>query len=161
MKGKVPLATLSLLLLLASCGPGPNSPNGAGTGAGRLQPGVGGALRERDTNQIEHFWFSYPFEPQPGNRVWINVRQTNWVEIYPDGSQSRYRLVGRETVDGFTGVVVSKTSGDLQVTETLNDGSFEAFLPDKTNAKVVLYFRNRIDGQWQPWRALAQVNSID
>jgi hypothetical protein len=155
-----PLLVLGLLLL-ASCGPnqGPSGPEK--TVPKQAQSAPNSAVSKRNTNALEHFWFSYPYQPKPGSRVWINVAQTNWIEMYPDGSQSRYRLLGRETIDGLVGVVVSKFSGDLEGTQTLNDGSFEAFLPDRSNARMVLYFRNRINGQWQPWRPLAQVNSIE
>jgi hypothetical protein len=148
-------------LLLASCGPaqdGSSPPAGARNPA---QPSTGAVLPSHDTNTIEHFWFSYPFPPQPGSRVWINVGRTNWVEVYPDGSQSRYRLQGGETVDGLSGIVVSKTAGDVETSQTLNDGSFEAFLPDKDSARRVLYFRNRIGGQWQAWRPLAEIHPIE
>jgi hypothetical protein len=148
----IPLSIAALLLLLG-CDPAPS----AQTAVGPTAP----TAPARDTNQIGHFWFAYPHQPQPGNRIWINVRQTNWVEVYPDGSQSRYLLLGRETVDGLSGVVVVKTEGDAETTWTLNDGSFQAFLPDKNSAKRVLYFRHRGDGQWQPWRPLAEVYPIE
>ncbi|MHC1767439.1 MAG: hypothetical protein AB9869_24695 [Verrucomicrobiia bacterium] len=154
MKGD--LVLVASFLLLAGCGPAQNP--GSSVGSTR---GLHSEAARRDTSQIEHFSFAYPHQPQPGNRIWINVRQTNWVEVYPDGSQSRYRLLGRETIDGQSGIVVVKTAGEAETTWTLNDGSFQAFLPDKDNARRVLYFRNRIDGQWQPWRPLAEVEPIE
>src|SRR5215831_4961058 len=99
------------LLLLASCSPAQDGSSSPAAATKQPQPSPSAALPGRDTNRTEHFWFSYPYQPQPGSRIWINVAQTNWVEVYPDGSQSRYRLLGRETVDGLSGSVVSKTAG--------------------------------------------------
>jgi hypothetical protein len=148
-------------LLLASCGPAQDGSSPPAAAANQPQPSTSSVLPGHDTNRIEHFWFSYPFPPQPGSRVWINAGQTNWVEVYPDGSQSRSRLQGRETVDGLSGIVVSKTAGDVESSQTLNDGLFEAFLPDKESARRVLSFRNRIGGQWQAWRPLAEIHPIE
>ncbi len=148
------------ILLLAACSPAREDSKSAAV-SNPQQQSTTTLVPGRDTNRIGHFWFSYPYQPQPGSRVWIDIGQTNWVEVYPDGSQSRYRLLGRETVDGLSGIVVSKTAGDVETSQTLNDGSFQAFLPDKDSARRVLYFRNRIDGKWQPWRPLAQINPIE
>jgi hypothetical protein len=155
------IAVIAGFILLASCGPTQEGSSPPVAAANRQQPSTTAVPLGRDTNRIEHFWFSYPYQPQPGSRVWINVKATNWVEVYPDGSQSHYRLVGRESVDGLSGIVVAKTAGDVETTQTLNDGSFQAFLPDKNSARIVLYFRNKTDGQWQPWRPLAQINPIE
>lgn len=57
--------------------------------------------------------------------------------------------------------MVAKTEGDAETTWTLNDGSFQAFLPNKDSAKTVLYFRNKINGNWQPWRPLAEVHPVE
>src|SRR5262245_51851333 len=119
------VAVGAAFLLLASCGPARDGSSSPAAAINQPQPRPS-ALPGRDTNRTEHFWFSYPFQPQPGSRIWINVGQTNWVEVYPDGSQSRYRLLGRETVDGLSGIVVSKTAGHVETTQTLNDGSFQA-----------------------------------
>ena len=155
MKGE--LVLVPIFLLLAACGPAQNA-NGLGGPGGQNRSAT---TSGRDTNRLGHFWFAYPYQPQPGSRIWINVSQTNWVEVYPDGSQSRYRLLGSEIVDGLSGIEVAKTEGDAETTWTLNDGSFQAFLPNKDSPKAVLYFRNKIDGQWQPWRPLAEVKPIE
>ena len=147
-------------LLVVSCGPARESSTDQEPAASAGQTTNAG-LPPSDVKSIQHFWFAYPFQPQPGSRVWINVSQTNWVEVYPDGTQSRYRLLRSETVDGLNGVVVSKTAGDVQASRTLNDGSFEAFIPDHENARLNLYFRNRINDVWQPWRPLAEIHPIE
>ncbi len=156
MKTNLQLALL--LLVLAGCDQDRLKPQSAAT----PRPPVRAESRPPvDTNRIGHFWFAYPYQPQPGSRIWISLGQTNWIEVYPDGSQSRYQLIGREVVHGIPGVVVSKTAGDVQVTETLNDGSFQAFLPDRNSPNRVLHFRKAFNGQWQPWQALAEVSPIE
>ena len=110
--------------------------------------------------KVTHFWFDYDYQPHPGKRVWMLVDPTTWVEFYPNGLQSRYKVIDRTTVNGKSGTVVSKFSGDTDETQTLNEGSFEAFIPDK-GVKLPLYFRNRINGQWNDWQLLTDINLIE
>jgi hypothetical protein len=68
----------------------------------------------------------------------MRVDDKTWIERYPDGSDSKYRIVGRMKIGGESGTVVAKFEGDLAKTGTPNDGTFFVFIPDKGNAEMVL-----------------------
>ena len=113
-----------------------------------------------EARKVTHFWFDYNYQPHPGKRVWMLVNPKIWVEFYPNGLQSRYKVLDRTAVDGKSGTIVSKFSGDTDETQTLNEGSFEAFIPDKGD-KLPLYFRHRMNGQWSDWQLLTDINIIE
>jgi hypothetical protein len=110
---------------------------------------------------VTHFWFDYNYEPYPGKRVWMKVDKTIWVEFYPNGLQSRYKVKHRDAIEGQAGTVVSKFAGDPSETKTLNEGSFEAFIPDKVHRKMPLYFRHRIGNRWDDWQFLTDIYLIE
>jgi hypothetical protein len=91
----------------------------------------------------------------------MKVDKTTWVVLYPNGVQARYKVTDRTAINGQTGTVASKFAGDPAQTQTLNDGSFEAFIPDKGNARMPFYFRQRINGQWHDWQYLAEIQLIE
>ena len=41
------------------------------------------------------FYFYYPFQPQPGKRLWLRVDDQHFIERYPDGSESKFKILGR------------------------------------------------------------------
>src|SRR3954452_8134404 len=47
-------------------------------------------LRSRVPN---FFYFDYQFQPQPGKRLWLRVDAKRWVERYPDGMETRFRVL--------------------------------------------------------------------
>lgn len=110
---------------------------------------------------VEHFCFDYTSEPNPGKRIWVRVDESTWVELYPNGTQSRYRFRERAVVGGMSGTVVRKFAGDPNETWTPNDGSFEVFIPDRGNPRLILGFRHFQDGQWQEWQPLALIHPIE
>ena len=108
----------------------------------------------------KHFWFNYSFPPSPGKRYWTAVGQT-WIEQYESGECSRYNVAGRATVEGASGTLVVKTSGDPQLTGTGNEGDFQVFIPDIGSATMRLGFRGKINGTWQEWGFLDQMEGIE
>jgi hypothetical protein len=110
---------------------------------------------------LNHFWFDYKYQPDPGRRVWMRTGDEIWAELYPNGTISRYRRHGRARVNGEDGTVVRKFEGDIRQTLVPNDGSFEAFFPDKTGTNRILFIHFCRSGKWGPWRALAPLNPIE
>ena len=151
--------TLIACLLLASCGP-----NDTTTGK-RSQPESAGEHETKSRNSpsavVPHFWFDYNGQPDPGRRVWVHVDDSTWTEVYPNGNESRYKIGDRTTVQGMRGTTVRKVAGDPQETWTLNDGSFEVFIPDKDNPRLNLAFRHYQNGRWTEWQLLALIHRIE
>lgn len=110
---------------------------------------------------LNHFWFEYRGQPDPGRRVWMRTSDEIWVELYPDGTISRYKRSGRAYINGGDGTLVRKIEGDIRKTLVPNDGSFEAFFPDRTATNRILLIHRSRDGKWGPWRALAPLNPIE
>ncbi len=85
-----------------------------------------------------------------------------WVVLYPGGTVARYKTGERVVVgQGLTGTVAKKVAGDPRETGTLNDGSFEIFIPDRTNSRPILAFRHFQDGQWTDWQPLAVIHPVE
>jgi len=96
------------------------------------------------------FYFDYDFEPFRGKRLWLRIDDKHFIERYPDGHESKFKLVGRTKVDGNQGTVVAKIAGDDKEPAQPNDGNFQVFIPDRGSEKMKLLFRHlQIDGgQW-------------
>ncbi len=107
-----------------------------------------------------HFWFDYPYQPSPGKRYWTVVGRT-WIEQYEAGNYSRFAVLEHTTIEGISGTVVVKLTGDREQTWTGNEGDFQAFIPDMESAKMLFRYRNKINGQWQPWRDLAEMQGVE
>ena len=146
-------------VLLVGCGQeASNTGTGSQTGsAGRDEAGP----QKRASTAVQHFWFDYKAQPDPGRRVWVHVDDFTWTELYPNGNQSRYKTGDQTTIQGMTGTTVRKVAGDPNQTWTLNDGSFEVFIPDKDCARLMLAFRHYRDGRWTEWQPLALILPIE
>jgi hypothetical protein len=96
------------------------------------------------------FYFDYPYEPQPGKRLWMRIDDNNWIERYPDGTQSKFQILGRTIAGRESGTVVVKIAGDPEKTFTDNDGGFQVFIPDKGNKEMAILFRyGQGDSDWK------------
>jgi hypothetical protein len=95
------------------------------------------------------FCFDYPFESHPGRRLWMRVDDRHFVERYPDGSDSRFKIVGHTTVRKMTGTIVAKLAGDPATTGTPNDESFQVFIPDKDGEELAILFREDPKAEWR------------
>jgi hypothetical protein len=83
----------------------------------------------------------------PGKRLWLRVDDKQFIERYPDGTESRFKILGHAKAYDMPGTVVVKIDGDPEKTQTQNDGSFQVFIPDKGNEVMALLFRNA-GGEW-------------
>lgn len=108
----------------------------------------------------KHFWFDYHGPQSPGKRYWTAVDQT-WVEQYESGESSRFNVARRTTVEGTPGSILVKVSGDSDKTGARNDGTFQVFIPDLGSRKMQFCFRFNVDGEWQPWQPLAEMQGIE
>jgi hypothetical protein len=162
MNAKTILLRLMLLgcLLLVSCG-GDNNAKAPNPSPEKSAEAQQVALKKETARVVQHFWFDYNAEPNPGKRIWVHVDDSTWTELYPNGSQSRYKTGERTVVGGMTGTSVRKVAGDPNETWTLNDGSFEAFIPDKSNPRLILSFRHFQNGKWTDWKILALIHPIE
>jgi hypothetical protein len=130
-----PLAAVPILLAwacLAQVQSGPPEPD-------KLPEGVSRITKEHLLTKVPNFFcFEYEFAPLPGKRLWMRVDDKTWIERYPDGSDSKYKILGRMKIMGENGTVVSKFEGDPAKTRTPNDGTFFVFIPDKGSVEMVL-----------------------
>ena len=102
---------------------------------------------------------SYEFGTGPGRRVWQRTEADTWLEVYPDGLTSTFKVLGRTRVGESDGTVVAKVAGDEGRTATANDGSLQAFIPDKGSQRMHHWFRNTSRGDTE-WHDLAAMNKV-
>jgi hypothetical protein len=146
MAGRLwPLAAVAILLAwacLAQVQSGPQEPAKVvdkEKEPEKLPEGVSKITKEHLLTKVPNFFcFEYEFPPVPGKRLWMRVDDKTWIERYPDGSDSKYKILGRMKISGENGTVVAKFAGDLEKTGTPNDGTFFVFIPDKSNVEMVL-----------------------
>jgi hypothetical protein len=135
VRGLWPVAAVTTLLAwvcLAQVQGEPQAP-------AKLLEGVSEVTNEHlRTKMPNFFFFEYDAEPQPGKRLWLRVDDKHWVERYPDGLQSKFKILGRMKIKGENGTVVVKIEGDPAKTNTPNDGTFHVFIPDKGNVEMVI-----------------------
>ena len=114
----------------------------------KLPPGVSEITRDQLTTKVPNFFcFDYPFNPQPGKRLWLRVDDKSFIERYPDGTESRFFILGHTRARDMEGTVAIKLAGDPAKTFTANDLSFQIFIPDKGSAEMAILFRDADRGQ--------------
>jgi hypothetical protein len=119
------------------------------------------AITEADlaTKIPQSYSFDYTGLPQPGKRIWKRIDANTWHEIYPDGYTSVFKVLGRTTVKETEGTIVVKVSGELEKTETTNDGGLQAFIPDKGSKLMHHWYRNQDRGD-SDWNDLAEMKDV-
>ncbi len=111
------------------------------------------------TKVPQFYVFNYDAEPQPGKRYWIRVNNSTWIERYPDGLQSTFKVLGHTTVSHTPGTIVVKVSGTSERTGTGNTGGLQAFIPDKGSAVMHHWYRN-IDRGDTGWNDLGPMLNV-
>jgi hypothetical protein len=128
-----PLAAVAMLLAGASL------PRAQSEEPAKLPDGLTEVTKEHLLTKVPNFFcFDYELQPQPGKRLWMRIDDQHWIERYPDGLQSKFKILGRMKIMGDSGTVVVKIEGDQARTTTPNDGTFFVFIPDKGNVEMVL-----------------------
>jgi hypothetical protein len=144
------LVSIVACVVLVGCGESqqsttPAETQPAETVAAATQPELPTDVSNRKL--IKKFWFSYPYEPEPGYRMWERSDEGMWTENYPSGFKSMFEEVGRIKVDGLSGDYAVKVGGDSSKTQTV-DGSFRVFIPDYSDTKTFLYMSKKIGDDW-------------
>lgn len=111
------------------------------------------------TKVPQSYEFGYRGYPQEGSRLWRRIDADTWHEVYPDGFISVFKVLGHTTVSDTEGTIVVKVSGDFEKTTTLNDGSLQAFIPDKGSKLMHHWYRNTSRGDTQ-WNDLAEMKNV-
>lgn len=115
---------------------------------------------EQLKTKVPHFYcFEYLARPQPGFRYWMRVDKSTWIEQYPDGQQSSFKVLGHTVVEGTEGTLVVKVSGAEAKTGTTNDGGLQAFIPDLGQEKMRHWYRNLSRGD-KKWNDLGPMLSV-
>jgi hypothetical protein len=113
--------------------------------------GISSITKEHLNSKVPNFfYFDYLFDPQPGKRLWLRVDDEHFVERYPDGTESRFKVLGHAQARGMGGTVVVKIAGDPEKTGTDNEGGFQVFIPDKGNDEMAILMRDVNRGQPEP-----------
>ncbi|HLJ94975.1 MAG TPA: TlpA disulfide reductase family protein [Gemmataceae bacterium] len=127
----------------------------------KLPEGLSKITAEDLRTKVPNFFsFDYTGEPQPGKRYWIRVDKNHWIERYPDGAESKFKILGRATVQGNHGTVAVKIEGDPEKTLTDNNGGFQVFVPDKGSREMVIRCR-LVGGGDSEWINLAGMQNVD
>ena len=106
--------------------------------------------KEQFATKVPNFFcYDYPFESLPGRRLWMRVDDQHFVERYPDGTDSRFKIVGHVKARGMEGTIVAKIAGDQATTGTPNDESFQVFIPDKDGEELAILFRDNPQAEWR------------
>jgi hypothetical protein len=101
----------------------------------------------------------YEFGTGPGKRVWRRVNADTWHEEYPDGFASVFRVLGHARVRDTEGTIVAKVAGHPNVTHTANDGTLQAFIPDRGSERMYHLCRDTSQGAKQ-WYEVAEMQEV-
>ncbi|MBM4270595.1 MAG: hypothetical protein FJ139_00310, partial [Deltaproteobacteria bacterium] len=84
------------------------------------------------------FYSAYENNPKL-KREWMKLDDSRWIESYPDGTVVAYKVIGSNTVDEQSGVVVRR----------LPDEKLDVFIPDMGNKNMWTSSRKLPDGEWK------------
>jgi hypothetical protein len=117
--------------------------------------------KEQLVSSVPHFYiFDYDAEPQPGKRYWLRVNDTTWIERYPDGFQSTFKVLGHTRVNETEGTLVVKVAGSARKSGTDNHGGLQAFIPDKGSTVMHHWYRNIERGD-EDWNDLGPMYNVE
>ena len=106
------------------------------------------------------FSFDYEFGPQAGKRLWLRVSGKRWVERYPDGMETPFRMLGRARADGVRGTIVVRLIGDPERKGAEEDDRFQVFIPDKGGEPMRLFFRT-VGDEPGGWSFLGEMKKVE
>jgi hypothetical protein len=126
-----------------------------------LQDQVTPLTRQLLNTKVPNFYcFEYRAQPQPGKRYWLRISNTKWVERYPDGTETIFRVLGHGTVKDTLGTIVYQVTGDSSKTQTEGAGGLLAFIPDKGSSMMHHLYRNNDRGDTD-WHDLGKMLSVE
>lgn len=112
------------------------------------------------TKVPQFYSFDYRAKPQPGKRYWLRVNSTTWIERYPDGTESTFKVIGHTNVRDTEGTMVVKVEGSRRRTGTDNQGGLQAFIPDK-GSKVMHHWYRNIERGDTGWHDLGPMLNVE
>ena len=125
------------------------------------QERVAPLTKELLNSRVPHFYcFEYHAQPQPGKRYWLRVSNNKWIERYPDGYESVFRVLGHGVVKSTHGTIVYQVSGDEAKTDVVSNGGLLAFIPDKGSALMHHWYKNNNRGDTD-WNDLGPMLSVE
>ena len=99
-------------------------------------------------NAPVQFSFDYPFNPDPGRRTWSRPDATTFVERYPSGVETRFRILESTNIDGNAGTIVRRQpEGD----------AFDIFIPDRGSEDMSLRWRTGNAPTWQTFVTMTDI----
>ena len=126
-----------------------------------IPPAAAPARVETGPRSPQRFWFDYGFQPSPGKRFWSAAGQV-WTERYEDGHQSQFRVIGRATVKGATGILAAKFKGNIEQADPADEGTYQVFIPDLGSQPMQLWARARNNGGvWGNWSFLNEMRDVE
>lgn len=117
--------------------------------------------KEQLLTKVPHFYcFDYGPKSNSEKRYWIRLNDSTWIERYPDGMESKFKVLGHTTIKDTEGTIVLKISGNEEKSGATNDGGLQAFIPDKGSKLMHHWYRNSARGD-EDWNDLAEMNSVE
>jgi hypothetical protein len=107
--------------------------------------------------KVPNFFCLGSNEDSDSKRLWLRIDSKHFVERYPSGAESKFRILGRTKIDGTQGTLLAKVGGDEQEAGTPNDGSFQVFIPDRGSAKMEFRFRQNPQSDWAVFTEIRKV----
>jgi hypothetical protein len=119
----------------------------------KLPPGMTEVTKEDLLKKVPNFfYFDYKGQNNPGKRLWLRVDEKHFVERYPTGYESRYKILGCMSVGEETGTVVVLVEHNHPKQDAIGSavrpGDFQVFIPDKGNKVMAIQFRHDPKGKW-------------
>jgi hypothetical protein len=93
------------------------------------------------TTPLTSFRFYYQYDPA-GYRYWFKMKERIWVELYPDGYNNAFDVVGQTEVDGIRGEVA------LRVNNPDQTGKLYIFIPERGQPSRWAMHKFDAEGEW-------------
>jgi hypothetical protein len=92
------------------------------------------------------FFWDYTFPPEPGKRIWTRSNESTFIERYPSGKESKFRILGPANVANVDGILLQ-----------LENTGMQAFIPYKGTPRMELKLRAK---ESEAWRYLGLMQSV-
>ena len=109
-------------------------------------------------SKVPNFFYFGSDDDPDSKRIWLRIDSKHFIERYPNGMESKFKILGRTKIEGVHGTVLAKIGGDEQQAGTPNDGSFQVFLPDRGSSSMQFRFRQNQDADWNE---LAEMKKVE
>lgn len=126
----------------------------------KLPPGVTEVKKDDLLDRVPNFfYFDYRGEENPGKRYWLRVDGKTFLERYPDGMETRFRILGRTKAGTTTGTIVIRLDAEGKDVR-VNDGTFEVFIPDRGSENMNIRWRLNADNKAE-WNDVGEIKKVE